>query len=88
MLDPGTMLAILKCVTAATTTVYNAIEKALKLEAKEQQALKDLHKAIESLKSDTVVYDTLLNAMESDLNPDPNESSAYTRFIQRWVAGL
>ena len=88
MLDPGTMLAILKSVATATTTVYGAIERALELEREEQQALKDLHKAIKSLKSDTGVYGTLLNAMESDLNSDRNASSPYTRFIQRWVAGL
>ena len=88
MLDPGTMIVILKVIAAATTTVYCAIDKALELEHEEQRALKNLRKAVESIKSDIAVYKTLLNAMENDINPDPNRRSPYMRFIQRWVTGL
>jgi len=88
MLGPEMMLDVLKDVASATTTVYCAIDKALELEQEERRALKDLRKAVESIKSDTAVYKTLLNSMENDTNPDPNGCSPYTRFIQRWVTGL
>lgn len=80
MADPVTILAILKGIAVATTTVYRAIDK---LNHEEQQTLKDLSRAIKSLKSDTAVYETLLNAMENDITSDTNECSPYKRFIQR-----
>ena len=60
------------------------IDKALGLEREERQALEDLRKAVESLKSDTVVYKTLLNAVENEINPNPNSCPPF----QRWVTGL
>ena len=88
MADLGTILIILKGVTVATTTICRAVDKALELEHGEQWALRDLSRAVESLQSDTAVYETLLNAMENDTNWDTNGVSPYTRFIQRWVTGL
>lgn len=85
MADPGTMLDILKRAAIATTAVYRAIDKALELEFEGQRSLKDLSKAVVSLKSDTAVYKILLNSMENDTNSDINSGSPYTLFIQRWV---
>lgn len=86
MVDPGTIILTLKIIAFAVTTLHNAVNKALQTEHNEREALKDLLKAIGSLKSDIEVYKILLNAMEDDPNLDPKESSAYRRFIQRWVA--
>ena len=69
MTDPGTILAILKGVAVATTTVYRAIDD---LGREEQQALKALIRVIEGLKSDTAVYETLLKTMVDDTHPDTN----------------
>ena len=88
MADPGTILMILKGLAIATTTVYHATNRALELEHEEQQALKDLSRTVEGVKSDTAVYETLLKAMETDTHPGSNSDSPYTRFIQRWVTGL
>ena len=86
--DPGTILMILKGLAISTTTVYHATNRALELELEEQQALKDLSRAVEGVKSDTAVYETLMKAMANDTHPDSNSGSPYTRFIQRWVMGL
>ena len=88
MADPATILMVLKGLAVATTTVYHATTRALELEHEEQQALKDLSRAVEGVKSDTAVYETLLKAMENDKHPDSNSSSPYARFIQRCVTGL
>ena len=88
MADPGTILMTLKDLDIATTSVYRAIDKALELEHEGQQALKDLGRAVEGVKSDTVVYRTLMKAMENDIHSDSNSGSPYARFIQRWVTGL
>ena len=66
--------------------VCEAIDKAIKLDHEEQHALKDLRKGVDSLKSDTLVYKVLLNAMEN--NTGLSGHSLYTRFIQRYVIGL
>jgi hypothetical protein len=85
MADPVTMLAVLQFVGTATTAVCNMIDKLLEFEH-ERDALKDLRKSVESLKSDTVVYKALMNIMETDT--DFSGLSPYTRFIQRYVIGL
>jgi acyl-CoA-binding protein len=86
MVDPGTILAILQIVGAASIAVCEAINKALELEHDERQALKELRKGVESLRSDTQVYKVLLTAMANDT--DLNGRSPYARFIQRYVIGL
>ena len=65
--------------------VCEAVGKAIELEHEEKQALKELRKGVESLKSDTLVYKVLLNAMESVT--DLEGRSAYARFIKRCVMG-
>ena len=80
-MDPGTILGILQFVGAATVAVYGAIDKALELEHEERGALKDLRESVRSLKSDTMVYKVLLNAMANDTGP--NEHSPFTIFIQK-----
>ena len=87
MADPATILMVLKGLDVATTAVYHATNWALELEHEEQQALKDLSRAVEGVKSDTAVYEILLKAMENDTHRDSNSGSPYTRFIQRWVRG-
>jgi len=86
--DPATVLAILQFVGTAATGVCKAVDKAieLELEHEEKQALKELRKGAEGLKSDTLVYKVLLNAMETDTDLD--KRSPYARFIQRYVMGL
>jgi len=83
MADPSTILAILHFVGTAAMAVCQAVDKAIELEHEEKQALKELRKGVESLKSDTLVYKVLLNAMESDTDLD--KRSPYARFIQRYV---
>jgi hypothetical protein len=53
------ILAILRSVDAAATLVCNEINKALKSEH-EVQALNDLRKGVENLKSDIIVYEVLM----------------------------
>jgi len=86
MADPSTILAILQFVGTATMAVCEAVGKETELEHEERQALKELREGVESLKSDTLVYKDLLNAMESDTDLD--KRSPYARFIQRFVIGL
>jgi len=86
MADPSTILAILQFVGTAAVAVCQAVDKASELENEEKQALKELREGVESLKSDTLVYKVLLNAMESDTDLD--KRSPYARFIQRYVMGL
>jgi hypothetical protein len=81
MSDPATVLGILQFVGAAAMGVCQAIDKALEVEREEQQALKNLRKGVEGLKSDTIVYKLLLNSMENDT--DLNDRSPYTRFTPR-----
>ena len=66
--------------------VCEAVDKAIELEHEERQALKDLRKGVECLKSDTLVYKVLLNTMENDT--DPSGRLPYTRFIQGYVMVL
>ena len=84
--DPGVLLIILQFVGTAAMAVCQAVDKAIELESEERQALKELRKGAESLKSDTLVYKVLLNAIESDT--DLEGRSAYARFIKRCVMGL
>jgi len=87
MADPSTILAILQFIGAAAMAVCQAVDKAIELaEHEEKQALKELRKGVESLKSDTLVYNVLLNAIETDADLDTR--SPYARFIQRYVMGL
>ena len=87
MADPASsILGILQFVGTAAMAVCAAIDVALELEQDEKQALKELRKGVESLRSDTMVYRVLLNAMEDDV--DANGRSPYTRFIQRYVMRL
>ncbi len=80
------ILSILQFVGASALAVCEVIDKAIDLEHEERRALKGLRKRVVSLKSDTLVYKVLLNAMENDA--DPSVRSPYTRFIQRYVMGL
>ena len=86
MTNLGTILGILQFVRATAIAVCSTIDKAIELEHEERQALKELGKAVESLKSDTVVYQVLLNAILGDT--DVNGRCAYTCFIQLYVLGL
>ena len=86
MAAPSTILAILQPVGAAAMAVCDKIDKAIKLECEERHVLKELRKAVDSLKSDTSVYRVLLNVMENDT--DASGRSPHTRFIQQYVMGL
>ena len=57
----------------------NEIDNALEPEHQERQALKDLRKGLENLKSDIMLYDVLLSPMEMDTPPSPK---------QQYVMGL
>ena len=91
MADPSAILFILYYVGVAAKAVCEAVDKGFdkgfdevfQHEDEEQHALKDLRKGVDSLKSDTLVYKVLLNAMENDTDHPP-----YTRFIQRYVMEL
>ena len=91
MADPYTIIAILQFVGVMAKAVCESLDKAIDeaiqqpYEHEERGALKDLRKRVESLKSDTLVYKVLLNAMETDT--DLSGRSPYTRFIQRYVMG-
>ena len=80
---PEMIRSILKFVRAAAGAVCEATDKAVELEHEERQALKELRRVVEGLKSDTMVFMVLLNAMENDT--DLHGRSPYTRFIQRCV---
>jgi len=82
MADPATILAILHFVGAAAILVCEVVDKAIDLKY-ELQALKELRREVEGLRSDTMVYKVLLNAMENDTDLSP-----YTHFIQRYVMRL
>ena len=91
MLDLGMILSTLSSIYSAATTLCCAIDKALELEHgqhEQRQALKDLRKAVVSLKYDTTVFNTLLGAIGNNGNPETSGCSPYMRFIQRWVTGL
>ena len=62
------------------------IDKAIELKDEERQALKEVRKGVDSLKSDTLVYKVLLSAMEDDTNLSGR--SPYMRFIQRYVTAF
>ena len=83
MADPSTILVILKAVGTAALALCQVIDKATELEHEARHALKELRKGVDSLKSDTLVYKVLLNAMENDT--DLSGRSPYTRFIQGYV---
>ena len=86
MPDPATILSILQSVGTAALAVCALIDKAIELEHKERDALKEVRKEVDSLKSDTLVYKVLLSAMENDT--DPSGRSPYTRLIQRYVTAF
>jgi len=86
MADPSTILAILQFVDTAAMAVCQTVDKTIELKQEERQALKALRGGVEGIKSDTLVYKVLLNAMESDTGLD--KRSPYARFIQRYVMGL
>jgi ApbE superfamily uncharacterized protein (UPF0280 family) len=54
------ILAVLQSVDAAATLVCNLIDKILEPEHEVRQALKDLRKEVENLKSDVLVYEVLM----------------------------
>lgn len=91
---PAAILNTLQYISAAVTLVCNEVEKALELELdhEERQALKELHKRVESLKSDTMAYKVLLNAMKKDADlyerSHYERLSSYGRFIQQYVVAL
>ena len=84
MADPPTILPILQSVSVAAKAVCEVVDKAvdeaIQHEREEQYVLKDLRKGVDSLRSDALVYEVLLNAMENDTDHPP-----YRRFIQRYV---
>jgi len=84
--DPEVLLVILQVIAIAALAVCGAVDKAIELEHDERKALRELRRAVESIKSDTMVYKVLLNAMENDADRDGR--SPYARFIQRYVMGL
>ena len=67
--DLTAILAILRSVDTAATLVCNEIDNALEPEHEERQALKDLRKGLENLKSDIMVYEVLLSPKEMDTPP-------------------
>ena len=83
---PEMILSILQLVGTASMAVCEAVDRSIELEHEGRHALKDLRKGVDSLKSDTLVYKVLLNAMENDT--DLSGCSPYTRFIQRYVMGV
>ena len=86
MADPSTILAHLQLVGAAAIAICDKIDNTPESEnALQRQSLKELRKAVDSLRSDTLMYKDLLNAMENDT--DLSRDSSYTRFIQRYVMG-
>ena len=66
--------------------VCEAVDKVIELKHEEQRAMKEFRKGVDSLKSDTLAYKVLMNAMENDT--DLSGRSPYTRFIQGYVMGL
>ena len=77
------ILATLQFVGASALAVCEVIDKAIELEHKERHTLQGLRKGVAGLKSDTLVYKVLLNAVENDT--DLSGGSPYARFIQRCV---
>ena len=61
------------------------IDQAIGLEHEERHVLKELRKAVDSLRSDSMVYRLLLNTMKNDTYL--SDGSPYVRFIQ-YVMGL
>ena len=86
MADPSTILSILQFVGVAAKAVCKAVDMAIQHGYKPKYALEDLRKGVNSLRSDTLVYKVLLNAMENDT--EPSGRSLYATFIQRYVMGL
>jgi len=72
------LATILRSVDTAATLV-NVIDKALEPEHEERQALKDLRKGVENLKSDIVAYEVLLSSTEKD--------TGSSLVVQRFVMG-
>ena len=83
MANPSTILAILQFVGTAAMAVCDEIDNAIELEYEERHALTERRRAVDSVKSDTLVYKALMNDMENDT--DLSGRSPYTRFIQRYV---
>ena len=83
MLDPQTIFDLVLCVGGAAKTVCNAIDKVQESEREAQHTLRDLRQAIESLKSDSVVYKVLIIAMQNDTKP--NGQSTFVAFINKYV---
>ena len=86
MPELSTILTYLQFVDVAAIAVCDKIDKAIELEHEERHVLNELREAIYSLKSDTMVYRDLLNAMENDT--DLSDRSPCMRFIQQYVMGL
>ena len=92
MADLSTILPSLQFVGVAAKAVCEAldeaIDEAVQHKREEQYALMVLRKWVDRLKSDTLVYKVLLNAMANDT--DLSGRSPYTRlrFIERYVMGL
>jgi len=73
--DLTAILAILRSVDTVATSVLNEIDNTIEPEHEVRQALKDLRKAVENLKSDIMAYDVLLKGIEY-------------HHVQRYVMGL
>jgi hypothetical protein len=86
MLDPGTILSIVQCVGSAAKRVCDAIDETQELDRDVKNALQDLRRGIESLKSDTMVYKVLIAAMQDDTQP--NGLPIFAIFIKKYVGLL
>ena len=83
MLDPGMILALVQGVAAAAKMACDAIDKVKAPDHEVKNAMDDLRRGIDGLKSDTMVYKVLIAAMENDTNP--NGRSVFETFIQKSV---
>lgn len=79
------IMDIMETVLADTKSACDAIDKALALELDQRQGLKDLRKAIENIKADTMVYKILITAMQTD---SINGRSPFAVFIHRCAIRL
>ena len=82
--DLTAILAILQSVDTAAI-LCNEIDNALEPEHEERQALKDLRKGLENLKSDIMVYEILLSPMEMDTPPSLGQQYVWGRAQARML---
>ena len=85
----NTIRDILLFLDRTATTVCDEIDKVVYCHREVRQALKELRKRVESLKSDSMVYKVLLTRFHDAffflLYTNNDESHAYTRCIRLYV---